>query len=190
MNFWILSKFLVCFLQEMHEGFLVLNRGCGGTTEVFAVAFLDTNLEKCRTFLILYLLKEFFEIFLGVAAIDVVVSESLCNGREVDGETDGGLTAYGVVGTVVEDHVDVVLGGLLCYDGHTAHVHDGGTVAVETPDGAVGLLEGDAQGYLGGVTHGADGQEVALMALIHLGAILKELAAYHACGGDDGILVA
>ena len=94
MNFWILSKFLVCFLQEMHEGFLVLDRGRSGAAEVFAVALLDTDLEEYRTFLILYLLKEFLKIFPGVAAIDVLVTYCCSYGGEVDGEAYGGLTAY------------------------------------------------------------------------------------------------
>ena len=69
-------------------------------------------------------------------------------------------------------------------------MHDAGTVAVEAPHAAVFLLQCYAEGYLAGVAHRAYGEEVALMALAFGGAVLKKLAAYHACGADDDVFVA
>ena len=84
--------------------------------------------------------------------------------------------------------MDIVLGILRSYDGHAAHVHDAGTVTIETPYPPARLSQRNTQCYLRRMPHGTDREEVALMSLIHRRAVLKEFPAYHARGGYNSIL--
>ena len=117
-----------------------------------------------------------------------MVTDGLGNGREIYIEADGGLTTHGVVGTIVEHDVDVVLRSFLGDDGHASHVHNGGSIPVEAPDPAVLFFQSYAQGNLRSVTHGTDSQEISFMTFILCSAILKEFTGDHTSSRYDHIL--
>ena len=69
-------------------------------------------------------------------------------------ETESGLTADSLMGTVGEKDRPVILGGKVDDIADSAHMHDKGTVTVKTVDTAVRLLKGNPQGDGRTVTHG------------------------------------
>gem|GEM_PF-3972514 len=71
---------------------------------------------------------------------------------------------------------------------HGAHVHKDCAVTVDTPDLLVRFIDRDTQSDRGAVTHGADSQEVILMALSVRYTCLEELTGSLTCRGDDRIL--
>ena len=68
-------------------------------------------------------------------------------------------------------------------------MHNGRPVTVKTPHAAFRLCHRNSKRYLGGVTHGTDCEEIALVALFHGDPVFEELPAYHSRGAHDAIFL-
>jgi hypothetical protein len=94
--------------------------------------------------------------------------------REIDNVAFRRLTADRVVRGIVDDNVHeiVAAGG----DGQGAHVHQQGSVSVQTENLSPRLCEGDPGRDLRGVPHSAYGEEIAMVPAAFRGAQLEKLA--------------
>ena len=178
---------IVQIIDQGVDGFSVVKNDRG---ELAVQALVDAAVDEgglSAVFELLYGLDQFFLCGHGMPDSGVAAGfRDLCEFEEVTGR---GLAADGFVGAVIEDDMHELRCPQLADHGHGAHVHDGGGVPVQSNDMPVRLFKCDTQGDRGGMTHGADIQEVPGLGLPAFFAQEKEFACGAAGGrGIDSVL--